>query len=162
MLWLLEEPLVYYGASLDCTTAAVPHFSKILVKGKIITLKQFMDMAGSTLRDGGRVAEHLGVKSERIVGQLLRSCRKALSAEEGIMLNSQKKKVQDRNVPFSRLGITPNISESERKALKGERRALYKPTLQKGNGGFCMASLQLMLLYLLVTQMLEMDVLFVT
>ena len=115
--WLLEEPRVY-GATLDCTTAAVLHFSKILVKGKIITLRQLMAMAGPTLMDGRRVAEHLGMRSERIVGQMLGSCRKALSAEEWGMLVIC-------------------------------------------NGGFYMASLQLMLLYLLLTQMLEMDVLFV-
>jgi hypothetical protein len=81
---------VYYGARLECTTAAVPHFSKNLVKGKIITLKPFMAMAGPTLLHGGRVAEHLRVRSERIVGQLLGRCRKALSEEEWIMLSKEK------------------------------------------------------------------------
>ena len=84
--WLLEEPLVY-GARLDCITEAVPHFSKMLVKGKIITLRKLMDMSGPTL-----MAEHLGVRSERIGGQLLGSCRKALSAEEWIMFNSYCKR----------------------------------------------------------------------
>lgn len=91
--WLLEEPLVY-GAKLDCTTEAVPHFSKMLVKRKIITLRKLMDMAGPTLMDGGQVAEHLGVRSKRIVGQMLESCRKALSAEERIIIKSYYKKTR--------------------------------------------------------------------
>ena len=36
------------------------------------------------------------------------------SSVKWIMLNSHKEKVQDENVPFPRLGIIPNISESER------------------------------------------------
>ena len=131
--WLLEEPLVY-GARLDCTTAALPHFSKILVKGKIITLRQLMAMAGPALMDGRRVAEHLGMRSERIVGQMLGSCRKALSAEEWDMLSSHKKKVQDDDVSFPKLGITPNIPESERKALLLDLRGLEEVGLDEVNG----------------------------
>lgn len=133
--WLLEEPLVY-GARLYCTTRAVPHFSKILVNGKIITLKQLMAMAGPTLMDGGRVAEHLWVRSERIVGQLPGSCRKALSVEEWFMLNNHKKKVQDENIPFPRLGITPNIPESERKALLLDLKGLEELGLDEVNGTY--------------------------
>ncbi|KAK3516159.1 hypothetical protein QTP70_005511 [Hemibagrus guttatus] len=83
--WLLEEPLVY-GGRLDISGVTVPALSRTLVSSGIVTLRELVNIAGSDLSRAEDLAVCMGLRSRRVVNQLLHRWRSALTSEEHVQL----------------------------------------------------------------------------
>ncbi|KAK3570174.1 hypothetical protein QTP86_014993 [Hemibagrus guttatus] len=83
--WLLEEPLVY-GRQLDISGVTVPALSRTLVSSGIVTLRELVNVTGSDLSRAEDLAARMGLRSLRVVNQLLHRWRSALTSEERVQL----------------------------------------------------------------------------
>ena len=79
--WLLEEPL-FNGARLDLAGTITPALTRVLLSSGVTTLRRLVDVAGPDLTRVEDVAARLGMRSLRVVAQLLEGWRTALSPEE--------------------------------------------------------------------------------
>ncbi len=69
--WLLWEPLIY-GSRLDLTDSFFfPGLRRLLIKHKVITLNQLLNVVGLDFKNEQALAQHLGSRSIRLVTQLL-------------------------------------------------------------------------------------------
>ncbi|KAK3574481.1 hypothetical protein QTP86_008085 [Hemibagrus guttatus] len=108
--WLLEEPLVYAGR-LDISGVTVPALSRTLVSSGIVTLRELVNIAGSDLSRAEDLAAHMGLRSRRVVNQLLHRWRSALTSEERVQLmNYQRTETGSAEDEFfPRLNIAPDL-----------------------------------------------------
>lgn len=84
--WLLEEPLVH-GSRLDLSASGLyPGLNKALIDSKITTLGQLLEISGHDFMNGEATAQHLKIRSIRLVAQLLVKWRTVLNAMERTML----------------------------------------------------------------------------
>ncbi|KAK3567663.1 hypothetical protein QTP86_020408, partial [Hemibagrus guttatus] len=83
--WLLEEPLVY-GGRLDISGVTVPALSRTSVSSGIVMLQELVNVAGSDLSRAEDLAVRMGLRSLRVVNQLLHCWRSALTSEERVQL----------------------------------------------------------------------------
>ncbi|KAK3537054.1 hypothetical protein QTP70_000286 [Hemibagrus guttatus] len=108
--WLLEEPLVY-GGRLDISGVTVPALSRTLVSSGIVTLRELVNVAGSDLSRAEDLAVRVGLRSQRVVNQLLHRWRSALTSEERVQLmgyqHTETGPAEDE--PFPRLNIAPDL-----------------------------------------------------
>ncbi|KAK3516433.1 hypothetical protein QTP70_012487, partial [Hemibagrus guttatus] len=108
--WLLEEPLVYSGR-LDISGVTVPALSRTLVSSGIVTLRELVNVAGSDLSRAEDLAARMGLRSRRVVNQLLHRWRSALTSEERVQLmdyqHTETGPAEDESFP--RLNIAPDL-----------------------------------------------------
>ncbi|KAK3544535.1 hypothetical protein QTP86_015538 [Hemibagrus guttatus] len=108
--WLLEEPLVY-GGRLDISGVTVPVLSRTLVSLGIVTLRELMNVAGSDLSMAEDMAARMGLRSQRVVNQLLHRWRSALTSEERVQLMdyqcTETGPAEDEPLPW--LNIAPDL-----------------------------------------------------
>ncbi|KAK3506004.1 hypothetical protein QTP70_018512, partial [Hemibagrus guttatus] len=108
--WLLEEPLVY-GGRLDISGVTVPALSRTLISSGIVTLRELVNVAGSDLSRTEDLAVRMGLRSQRVVNQLLHLWSSALPSEERVQLmgyqHTETGPVEDE--PFPRLNIAPDL-----------------------------------------------------
>jgi len=80
--WLLEEPLIY-GARLDLTdNSFFPGLNRVLMGHDVITLSQLLNIVGADFKDEVALAQCLGIRSIRLVTQLLVNWKAALETTE--------------------------------------------------------------------------------
>ncbi|KAK3538386.1 hypothetical protein QTP86_001553 [Hemibagrus guttatus] len=108
--WLLERPLVY-GGRLDISGVTVPALSRTLVSSGIVTLRELVNVAGSDLSRAEDLAARMGLRSRRVVNQLLHRWRSALTSEERVQLmdyqHTETGPAEDESFP--RLNIAPDL-----------------------------------------------------
>ncbi|KAK3519528.1 hypothetical protein QTP70_034597 [Hemibagrus guttatus] len=108
--WLLEEPLVY-GRRLDISGVTVPALSRTLISSGIVTLRELVNITGSDLSRAEDLAAHMGLRSRRVVNQLLHRWRSALTSEERVQLmdyqHTETGPAEDESFP--RLNIAPDL-----------------------------------------------------
>ncbi|KAK3506665.1 hypothetical protein QTP70_013171 [Hemibagrus guttatus] len=108
--WLLEEPLVY-GGRLDISGVTIPALSRTLVSSGIVTLRELVNVAGSDLSRAEDLAARMGLRSRRVVNQLLHRWRSALTSEERVQLmdyqHTETGPAEDESFP--RLNIAPDL-----------------------------------------------------
>ncbi|KAK3522076.1 hypothetical protein QTP70_022608, partial [Hemibagrus guttatus] len=108
--WLLEEPLVY-GGRLDISGVTVPALSRTLVSSGIVTLRELVNITGSDLLRAEDLAARMGLRSRRVVNQLLHRWRSALTSEEHVQLmdyqHTETGPAEDESFP--RLNIAPDL-----------------------------------------------------
>ncbi|KAK3550043.1 hypothetical protein QTP86_018661, partial [Hemibagrus guttatus] len=108
--WLLEEPLVY-GGRLDISGVTVPALSRTLVSSGIVTLRELVNITGSDLLRAEDLAARMGLRSRRVVNQLLHRWRSALTSEERVQLmdyqHTETGPAEDESFP--RLNIAPDL-----------------------------------------------------
>ncbi|KAK3544078.1 hypothetical protein QTP86_001147 [Hemibagrus guttatus] len=108
--WLLEEPLVY-GGRLDISGVTVPALSRTLVSSGIVTLRELVNVAGSDLSRAEDLAARMGLRSRRVVNQLLHRWRSALTSEERVQLmdcqHTETGPAEDESFP--QLSIAPDL-----------------------------------------------------
>ncbi|KAK3542537.1 hypothetical protein QTP86_028678, partial [Hemibagrus guttatus] len=104
------EPLVY-GGRLDISGVTVPALSRTLVSSGIVMLRELVNVAGSDLSRPEDLAECMGLRSLRVVNQLLHRWRSALTSEERVQLmdcqHTETGPAEDE--PFPRLNIAPDL-----------------------------------------------------
>ncbi|KAK3542555.1 hypothetical protein QTP86_029613, partial [Hemibagrus guttatus] len=107
--WLLQEPLVY-GARLDVRDSSL---SQSLLTSGVTTLKHLVDVAGPHIKNVDRVAAQLGVRSERVVSQLLRKWTLIISCEEREMLTDYCSETEspDPEDPFPELALSVDCGQ---------------------------------------------------
>lgn len=82
LYWLLGEPLIY-GSRLDLTDSSLfPGFSRLLIKHNVSTLSQLLNVVGLDFKNEVALAQHLGIRSIRLVTQLLMKWQAALRTTE--------------------------------------------------------------------------------
>ncbi|KAK3539294.1 hypothetical protein QTP86_033724 [Hemibagrus guttatus] len=108
--WLLEEPLVY-GGRLDISGVTVPALSRTLVSSGIVTLRELVNVTGSDLSRAEDLAACMGLRSLRVVNQLLHRWRSALTSEERVQLMDYQRTETGpaEDEPFPRLNIAPDL-----------------------------------------------------
>ncbi|KAK3506792.1 hypothetical protein QTP70_028286 [Hemibagrus guttatus] len=108
--WLLEEPLVY-GRRLDISGVTVPALSRTLISSGIVTLRELMNVAGSDFSMAEDLAAHIGLRSMRVVNQLLHYWRSALASEERVQLMDYQRTETGpaEDEPFPQLNIAPDL-----------------------------------------------------
>ncbi|KAK3547678.1 hypothetical protein QTP86_026923 [Hemibagrus guttatus] len=72
--WLLEEPLIH-GGRLDISGVTAPALSRALISSRVVTLRELVNIAGTDLLEAEDLAARLGLRSLRVVNQLLRRWR---------------------------------------------------------------------------------------
>ena len=83
--WLLQEP-VLYGQRLDYSNLSGPTLSRTLHAAGISTLEQVVKLAGPWLDDPAGLASKLGVRSMRVMNQLLHHWKSKLTRHEHLLL----------------------------------------------------------------------------
>ncbi|KAK3514336.1 hypothetical protein QTP70_014451, partial [Hemibagrus guttatus] len=108
--WLLEEPLVYDGR-LDISGVTVPALSRTLISSGIVTLRELVNVVGSDLSRAEDLAALMGLRSLRVVNQLLHRWRSALTSEECVQLMGYQRTETGpaEGEPFPRLNIAPDL-----------------------------------------------------
>ncbi|KAK3570639.1 hypothetical protein QTP86_024538 [Hemibagrus guttatus] len=69
--WLMEEPLIH-GGRLDISGVTVPALYRALISSRVVTLRELVNIAGTDLSRAEDLAARLGLRSLRVVNQLLR------------------------------------------------------------------------------------------
>ncbi|KAK3523056.1 hypothetical protein QTP86_012667 [Hemibagrus guttatus] len=107
--WLLQEPLVY-GACLDVGDSSP---SQSLLTSGVTTLKHLVHIAGPRLKNDDGVAAQLGVRSKRVVSQLLRKWTLIISREEREMLTDYCSGTEspDPEDPFPELALSVDCGQ---------------------------------------------------
>ncbi|KAI3360399.1 hypothetical protein L3Q82_002309 [Scortum barcoo] len=76
-----------FGGFLDCPSWSGPTLSRLLRAAGVSTLGQVVELAGPRLDDPVGLAAQLGLRSTRIMGQILKHWRQKLTAEQFLLLN---------------------------------------------------------------------------
>lgn len=108
--WLLQEPVVG-GARLDVSSANSPSLQKMLCGAKIVTLKDVVDLTGPYFGNRRGLADSLGLRSLRVVSQLLEKWRAACTTDETELLVDYCAGVcrPDKQDLFPGLVVWPNL-----------------------------------------------------
>ncbi|KAK3512946.1 hypothetical protein QTP70_031693, partial [Hemibagrus guttatus] len=111
--WLLEEPLIH-GGHLDTSGVTAPALSRALIS-RVVTLRELVNIAGTDLSWAEDLVVHLGVRSLRVVNQLLHRWRTVLTSKERVQLMDYQ--ITETNPAeegsFPQLEITPDLDGSE-------------------------------------------------
>ncbi|KAK3527633.1 hypothetical protein QTP86_030468, partial [Hemibagrus guttatus] len=83
--WLLEEPLIH-GGHLEISGVTAPALSRALISSGVVTLRELVNIAGTDLSWGEDLAARLGLRSLRVVNQLLHRWRTVLTSKECFQL----------------------------------------------------------------------------
>lgn len=78
LYWLLDDPLIH-DTQLDVTSRTSPALTRALISTRTVTLRQLVQLSGPDLTHSDHVATRLGVKSVRMIAQLLQRWRSALN-----------------------------------------------------------------------------------
>lgn len=111
--WLLEEPLIR-GARLDLSASGLhPGLNKTLTDSKVITLGQLLEVSGMDFMNDEATAQHLGIRSTRLVAQLLVKWQMLLNATERLLLAEygDGRCEPDPEDSFPCLSFSPNLEE---------------------------------------------------
>ncbi|KAK3528245.1 hypothetical protein QTP86_027962, partial [Hemibagrus guttatus] len=112
--WLLEEPLIH-GGHLDISGVTAPALSRALISSRVVTLRELVNIAGTDLSRAEDLAARLGLRSLRVVNQLLRRWRTVLISKECVQLMdyqiSETKPAEEGSFP--QLDIAPDLDGSE-------------------------------------------------
>ncbi|KAK3536234.1 hypothetical protein QTP86_000133 [Hemibagrus guttatus] len=117
--WLLEEPLIH-GRHLDISGVTAPALSRALVSSRVVTLRELVNIAGTDLSRAEDLATRLGLRSLRVVNQLLRRWRTVLTSKERVQLMDYQ--ITETNPAeegsFPQLDIAPDLDGSESPLLE--------------------------------------------
>lgn len=121
LFWLLNEPLIY-GSRLDIL-GACGTMSADFIKSKITTLGCLIKVSGPSFEKAEEVAVLLGVKSIRVVTQVLKKLYSAFTTEETKMLQDfcEGEVIPNERDPFPNLSLSPNLGEYVGIFLKSEK-----------------------------------------
>ncbi|KAK3553067.1 hypothetical protein QTP86_031169 [Hemibagrus guttatus] len=112
--WLLEEPLIH-GGRLDISGVTAPALSRALISSRVVTLRELVNITGTDLSRAEDMAACLGLRSLRVVNQLLRRWRTVLTSKERVQLMDYQ--ITETNPAeegsFSQLDIAPDLDGSE-------------------------------------------------
>ncbi|KAK3522705.1 hypothetical protein QTP86_030099, partial [Hemibagrus guttatus] len=112
--WLLEEPLIH-GRHLDISGVTAPALSRALISSRVVTLRELVNIAGTDLSRAEDLAARLGLRSLRVVNQLLRRWRTVLTSKERVQLMDCQ--ITETNPAeegsFPQLEIAPDLDGSE-------------------------------------------------
>ncbi|KAL2078927.1 hypothetical protein ACEWY4_024671 [Coilia grayii] len=111
LFWLLNEPL-FYGSSLDVSQELSLLPTTKLISAGVITLGDLVEIAGPELKNCSALAHHLGVRSNRIVDQVLRKWQSLLTMEQMQMLGDFWRGECSPNCqdPFPRFTLLPDLA----------------------------------------------------
>ncbi|KAL2076888.1 hypothetical protein ACEWY4_027518 [Coilia grayii] len=111
--WLLKEPLIH-GARCDITRGSVASTMRLCKVGGT-TLQQLVDKCGPEFTDDGVMVTWLGLRSARVMGQVLQELRSVLTLQEKTLLKDYAKGVlhPDPSDPFPNLCLTPKMEECD-------------------------------------------------
>ncbi|KAK3518257.1 hypothetical protein QTP70_034965 [Hemibagrus guttatus] len=131
--WLLQEPLVY-GARLDVRDSSL---SQSLLTSGVTTLKHLVDIAGPRLKNVDGVAAQLGVRSKRVVSQLLRKWTLIILREEREMLTDYCSGTEspDLEDPLCECGVSGEGCAAMTSALRSNPSHLRDLNLSENNLG---------------------------
>ncbi|XP_044227204.1 uncharacterized protein LOC122995885 [Thunnus albacares] len=85
LYWLLQEP-VLFGGLLDCPSWGGPTLSRLLHTAGVSTLGQAVELAGPRLDDPVGLAARMGVRSTRVINQLLKHWKQKLTGHQCLLL----------------------------------------------------------------------------
>jgi len=121
LFWLLKEPLIY-GSRLDIL-GACGTMSANFIKSKITTLGCLINVVGSGFEKVEDLAVLLGVRSMRIVAQVLHKLQSAFTTEEAKMLQGYCKGefIPDKRDTFPNLLLSPKLGECTGVFLESEK-----------------------------------------
>ena len=85
LYWLLQEP-VLFGGLLDCPSCGGPTLSRLLHTAGVSTLGQVVELAGPRLDDPVGLAARMGVRSTRVINQLLKHWKQKLTGHQCLLL----------------------------------------------------------------------------
>ncbi|KAK3541512.1 hypothetical protein QTP86_028172, partial [Hemibagrus guttatus] len=112
--WLLEEPLIH-GGRLDISGVTAPALSRAFISSRVVTLWELVNIAGTDLSRAEDLAARLGLRSLRVVNQLLRRWRTVLTSKERVQLMdyqiTETKPAEEGSFP--QLDIAPDLDGSE-------------------------------------------------
>ncbi|KAK3517730.1 hypothetical protein QTP70_016719, partial [Hemibagrus guttatus] len=112
--WLLEEPLIH-GRHLDISGVTVPALSRALISSRVVTLQELVNIAGTDLSRAEDLTARLGLRSLRVVNQLLHRWRTVLTSKERVQLMDYQ--ITETNPAeegaFPQLDIAPDLDGSE-------------------------------------------------
>ncbi|XDV33218.1 hypothetical protein PO909_003724 [Leuciscus waleckii] len=112
--WLMLEPLIN-GSRLNLSCEIVPWFEQRLKNEKIITMKDLVEVTGWNLSNTVALTQRLGLRSERVVGQMLKKCRDSLSEEEWTLLYDFSTLKSESNAEdlFPVMRISPDLPDTD-------------------------------------------------
>ncbi|KAK3575576.1 hypothetical protein QTP86_030436 [Hemibagrus guttatus] len=100
---------------LDISGVTVPALSRALISSRVVTLQVLVNIPGTDLSWAEDLAARLGLRSLRVVNQLLRRWRTALTSEEPVQLMDYQ--ITETNPAeegsFPQLDIAPDLDGSE-------------------------------------------------
>ncbi|KAK3569358.1 hypothetical protein QTP86_026787, partial [Hemibagrus guttatus] len=112
--WLLEEPLIH-GGRLDISGVTAPALSRALISSRVVTLRELVKITGTDLSRAEDLVACLGLRSLRVVKQLLRQWRTVLTSKERVQLMgyqiTETNPAEERSFP--QLDIAPDLDGSE-------------------------------------------------
>ncbi|KAK3543864.1 hypothetical protein QTP70_030047, partial [Hemibagrus guttatus] len=112
--WLLEEPLIH-GGHLDISGVTAPALSRALISSRVVTLRELVKITGTDLSRAEDLVARLGLRSLRVVKQLLRQWRTVLTSKERVQLMgyqiTETNPAEERSFP--QLDIAPDLDGSE-------------------------------------------------
>ncbi|KAK3558074.1 hypothetical protein QTP86_007316 [Hemibagrus guttatus] len=112
--WLLEEPLIH-GGRLDISGVTAPALSRALISSRVMTLQELVNIVGTDLSRTEDLAARLGLRSLRVVNQLLHRWRTVLTSMERVQLMDYQ--ITETNPAeegsFPQLDIAPELDGSE-------------------------------------------------
>ena len=145
LYWFLKEPLIY-GSRLDITCEKPIHavtFS--LLRSGVTTLGHLFRLAGSDFGNTRNVADHLGVRSIRVIAQLLEKWRASLTSGELQMLGDFISGLcsPDCSDPFPNFTLSPNLMDCTGIYLQCDELTFLGPKPAKGKALYqtCVKSL---------------------
>ncbi|TWW77696.1 Transposon TX1 uncharacterized 149 kDa protein ORF 2 [Takifugu flavidus] len=108
--WLLEEPVVY-GARFRCEAGL--QLAQKMREAGVFTLGQLVNVCGPRLDNATTLAWHTGVKSVRVLNQMLGGWRHQLAASELERVSEfcTGQKPTNRNDPFPDMRLTPVLGD---------------------------------------------------
>ncbi|KAK3540170.1 hypothetical protein QTP70_027424, partial [Hemibagrus guttatus] len=110
--WILEEPLIH-GGRLGISGVTAPALSRALISSRVVTLRELVNIAGTDLSRAEDA--RLGLRSLRVVNQLLRRWRTVLTSKERVQLMDCQ--ITETNPAeegsFPHLDIAPDLDRSE-------------------------------------------------
>ncbi|KAI4891756.1 hypothetical protein NFI96_021962 [Prochilodus magdalenae] len=111
--WLLEEPLVDI-AHLDISSQTSHDLSRILIAAGVTKLGQLVGLAGPELTNAENFAAQLGMRSLRVVSQLLYRWSSVLTSDERLLLKDCATGVSTEPAEgdsFPKCTVSPNLGD---------------------------------------------------
>ncbi|KAK3565998.1 hypothetical protein QTP86_024206 [Hemibagrus guttatus] len=111
--WLLKEPLIHAG-HLDISGVTAPALSRALISLRVVTLRELVNITEMDLSWAEYLAARLGLRSLRVVNQILHCWRTSLTSERRVQLmDYQTTKTNPTEGPFPQLDIAPDLDGPE-------------------------------------------------